>query len=86
MPLWNEETTMKRTYTKPSIHAEEMTLDTAISASDCNVSSADLNALQRWGFFAGGLEGLICTTFVETLPMGEDTVCVHSNVRTVLRS
>lgn len=77
---------MKRAYSKPSIHVEQMTLDTAIAASDCTVSKADLRALQQWGFFAGGLEGLYCSSPVEAIPFGEDTVCVHSNVRTVLKS
>ncbi len=74
---------MKREYTKPSIYAELVKLDTTIAASNCTVSREDLNALKRWGYFAPDLN---CTTFVENLPMGHDTVCYHSNVRTVLTS
>jgi hypothetical protein len=74
---------MKREYSRPSIHVESMMLDTAIASTNCTVSREDLNALQRWGYFA---PELVCGIIAENLPLGNDTVCYHSNVRTVLTS
>lgn len=76
---------MKREYSRPSIHVESMKLDTVIAATNCTVEKADMMALQRWGYFAPDLG---CGIYVENLRMGYgyDTVCYHSNVRTVLSS
>lgn len=74
---------MKREYSRPSIHVEPMELDTAIASTNCTVPREDLNALKRWGFFA---PELACEYYTEDVPYGNDTVCYHSNVRTVLTS
>ena len=75
--------TMKRVYLRPSIHVEPMQLDTAIAASNCIVNKADFEALQRWGYFVAELA---CSFYADGLKMGEDTICYHSNIRTVLTS
>ena len=74
---------MKREYSRPAIHVEPLKLNTAIAATNCMVPREDMNALRRWGYFA---PELACDIFVDSLPMGNDTVCYHSNVRTVLMS
>jgi hypothetical protein len=60
----NEVRSMKREYSRPSIHVEPMKLDTAIASTNCTIRKEDLNALRRWGYFA---PELVCGIVADNL-------------------
>lgn len=77
---------MKRSYVKPMIIVETLSLDMPVAAN-CIADKEDMESLIELGYF---LEVPTCKNPIPNngiaVPGGHDTICYHSNVQTAFLS
>ena len=73
---------MKKAYVKPKITVEDFQLDAPIAAN-CEANFDDVRSIMEFGYW---FEREACSTDMDAVEWGNDTVCYHSNIQTAFLS
>lgn len=76
---------MKKTYEKPLIAVEALSLDRPIAAGTCTADIDDMKSVIELGYFTAEKNCLYPVVGDGALP-GYDTICYHGNVQTAFTS